>query len=187
MKSRINTAIPVQVIAVESGDGANTAAGYVTVKPLICQTDSYGETLDPVELFHVPYSRIQGGVAALVIDPIPGDVGLAVFAQQDCSNVTQGIEKPVQAGSFRYFDMADGFYIGGFLNRVPSVFVEVMQSGQINITAPFKVLITSPETEITGDVYIHGDVEVGGDVMASGISLVHHRHTCPDGTTSEPM
>ena len=202
IKGQVNTAIPVQVISVDSG-GAGAVAGRVSVRPLICQTDAYGETLDPVELFELPYSRIQGGVAALVIDPMPGDIGLAVFAQQDSSNVTAGTSEPVPPGSFRYFDMADGFYIGGFLNQAPSVYVEITQDGNVNVTAPTKVTVTTPEAEFTGNVHIAGDVTIGGDldvngritadggytsisgndITAGSISVRYHTHTCPDGTT----
>lgn len=168
----VNTAIPVIVTAVECG-GAGAAAGYVTVKPLVCQIDGFGNSLDPVELFKVPYSRIQGGIAALVIDPVPGDVGLAVFAKSDCSNVAQEQNKPVQPGSFRKFSMSDGFYIGGFLNRAPSVYIEVKQDRSIVITAAAGVTVNAPTVTVPS-----------GDVIASGVSLVHHTHTGVHGETS---
>ena len=170
----VNTAIPVIVTAVDAG-GASEPTGYVTVKPLVCQVDGFGETLDPAELFRVPYARVQGGVAALVIDPVPGDVGLAVFAKSDCSGVAQMQSKPVQPGSFRKFSMSDGFYLGGFLNRAPSVYVEVKQDQSIVITASSGVTVNAPTVTVPS-----------GDVIASGISLNSHTHTCPDGETSGP-
>lgn len=170
----VNTAIPVIVTAVDAG-GSGAPTGYVTVKPLVCQVDGFGETLDPAELFRVPYARMQGGVAALVIDPVVGDVGLAVFAKSDCSNVAQMQDKPVQPGSFRKFSMSDGFYLGGFLNRAPSVYVEVKQDQSIVITASSGVTVNAPTVTVPS-----------GDVIASGISLNSHTHTCPDGETSGP-
>ena len=170
----VNTAIPVIVTAVDAG-GAGAATGYVTVKPLVCQVDGFGETLDPAELFRVPYARVQGGIAALVIDPVVGDVGLAVFAKSDCSNVAQMQSKPVQPGSFRKFSMSDDFYLGGFLNRAPSVYIEVKQDQSIVITAASGVTVNAPTVTVPN-----------GDVIASGISLNSHTHTCPDGETSGP-
>ena len=170
----VNTAIPVIVTAVDAG-GAGAATGYVTVKPLVCQVDGFGETLDPAELFRVPYARVQGGVAALVIDPVVGDVGLAVFAKSDCSNVAQMQDKPVQPGSFRKFSMSDGFYLGGFLNRAPSVYIEVKQDQSIVITASGGVTVNAPTVMVPS-----------GDVIASGISLVHHTHTGDSGGTTSP-
>ena len=174
----VNTAIPVIVTAVDAG-GASEPTGYVTVKPLVCQVDGFGETLDPAELFRVPYARVQGGVAALVIDPVPGDIGLAVFAKSDCSGVAQMQSKPVQPGSFRKFSMSDGFYFGGFLNRAPSVYVEVKQDQSIVITASSGVTVNAPTVTVPS-----------GDVIASGISLVHHVHggvQSGGGNTGQPV
>ena len=170
----VNTAIPVIVTAVDAG-GASGPTGYVTAKPLVCQVDGFGETLDPAELFRVPYARMQGGVAALVIDPVPGDIGLAVFAKSDCSGVAQMQSKPVQPGSFRKFSMSDGFYLSGFLNRAPSVYVEVKQDQSIVITAASGVTVNAPTVTVPS-----------GDVIASGISLVHHTHTGDSGGTTSP-
>ena len=171
----VNTAIPVIVTAVDAG-GAGAATGYVTVKPLVCQVDGFGETLDPAELFRVPYARVQGGVAALVIDPVVGDVGLAVFAKSDCSNVAQMQSKPVQPGSLRKFSMSDGFYFGGFLNREPSVYIEVKQDQSIVITAASGVTVNAPTVTVPN-----------GDVIASGKSLVNHTHMGVHGETSPPL
>lgn len=174
----VNTAIPVIVTAVDAG-GASEPTGYVTVKPLVCQVDGFGETLDPAELFRVPYARVQGGVAALVIDPVVGDVGLAVFAKSDCSNVAQMQSQPVQPGSFRKFSMSDGFYFGGFLNRAPSVYIEVKQDQSIVITASGGVTVNAPTVTVPA-----------GDVIASGISLVHHVHggvQSGGGNTGQPV
>lgn len=171
----VNTAIPVIVTAVDAG-GASEPTGYVTVKPLVCQVDGFGETLDPAELFRVPYARVQGGIAALVIDPVVGDIGLAVFAKSDCSNVAQMQSKPVQPGSFRKFSMSDGFYIGGFLNRAPSVYIEVKQDQSIVITAASGVTVNAPTVTV-----------LNGDVIASGKSLVNHTHMGVHGETSPPL
>ena len=119
--------------------------------------------------------RYHAGIAAVILDPVPGDIGLAVFAGRDCSNVKTGTTEPQQPASFRGNSMANGFYIGGFLNQVPLVFIELTQGGVVNITAP-------------GGVNIDGSVTVSGDVVASGISLVNHIHTGDSGgTTSSPI
>ena len=170
IRGQVSTAIPVIVKAVDA-DGSEGTAGYVDVLPLVCQTDPDNNTLEPVTLYHLPYSRIQGGVAAVVIDPVVGDIGLAVFAQQDSSNVTSGASAPVQPGSFRCFDMSDGFYIGGFLNQAPTCYMELMQDNTITINA-------------TSGITVNGTITVNGDVIADGISLVEHTHPgCQGGST----
>lgn len=173
--SQVNTAIPVIVTGAQAG-GAGAAAGYVTVKPLVAQIDGFGNTVPPVELFSLPYFRYQGGAAAVVIDPVPGDIGLAVFCKSDCSNVQTGITEPVQPGSFRKFSQSDGFYIGGFLNKAPTVYIEINQDESITITAAGGVTVNAPTVTVPQ-----------GDVIASGISLVHHKHPgCQGGSTGEP-
>lgn len=200
IKNRVNTAIPVIVTSVNAG-GSDSPAGRVTVRALVNQRDAEGNILPPSELFEVPYSRIQGGVAAIVIDPIPGDIGLAVFAQQDSSNVTAGTAAPVTAGSFRYFDMADGFYIGGFLNQAPSIYMELAQDGTAVVHAPQKIRLESPLIEITGQmvqtgedssegsVMVNGFTNIGGTVVSNGVVLETHTHggvTPGGGNTGQP-
>jgi phage baseplate assembly protein gpV len=60
--------------------------------------------------------------------------------------------------------MANGFFLGGFLNREPSTFIELKQNGSINIVA-------------NGGINITGNVTVNGDVTANGISLINHVHS----------
>jgi hypothetical protein len=105
-------------------------------------------------------------VAAVIVNPVVGDIGLAVFAQADSSNVGEGTTAPQQPGSFRRFSQSDGFYFGGFHNAEPSVFIEVAQSGTVNIQAD--------------------TVNISGDCNIGGISFLNHTHTGVHGETSPP-
>jgi hypothetical protein len=174
MNNDLATALPAKVLATYS-EGSGAPAGKVDVLPLVCQTDAEGNAIGPAAVYSLPYMRLQGGKAAIVVDPEPGDIGLAVFAKQDVSNLAPGTTEPVQPGSFRSFDMADGFYIGGFLNKAPQVFIELKQNGSIAVTAPGNVTVTAP------------NVTVSGDVVAGGISLVNHVHSnCGGPSNSGP-
>ena len=75
--------------------------------------------------------------------------------------------------------MANGFYIGGFLNQAPSTFIELKQTGEIVITAPGGLTINA-------DISVNGNQNLTGDCVASGISLVHHVHTGDSGGTTSP-
>ena len=129
----MSTAIPVIITAVQAGD--TNAAGYVDARPLVAQIDAWGNSLPMAAIHHLPYFRLQSGRAAVVLDPVVGDIGLAVFAQSDCSNVKQGANQTVQPGSWRKFDQSDGFYVGGFLNKSVDTFVRLAQDGSITIKA----------------------------------------------------
>lgn len=166
IREQVNTCIVGKVVAVTDG--------YVDFLPLVTNISGKGEAVEPTTLYKLPYMRYHAGIAAVILDPVPGDIGLAVFAGRDCSNVKAGTTEPQQPASFRGNSMANGFYIGGFLNQAPSVFIELTQGGAVNITA-------------SGGVNINGSVTVSGDVVASGKSLVNHTHMGVHGETSPPL
>lgn len=198
VKGLVNTAIPVRVETVELGGVGDV--GYVSATPLITQTDGNGNALEPQVIPRLPYCRIQGGKAALIIDPIPGDIGIALFAQQDISSLKQGIATAVTPGSFRSFDMSDGIYIGGILNTTPEIYLELTQDGNANLTAPTRVTIESPEViinapsivlngnvsmtgtgtgdtaTISGDISLQGSMDATGQISSTGIGLNNHVH-----------
>ena len=173
IREKVSTAIIVKVTAVHDG--------YVDCIPMVSQIDDMGEMVPPTELFHLPYFRYHSGKCAVKIDPVVGDLGLAVFAQKDCSSVTKGTTEPQKPASFRESSMANGFYIGGFLNQEPSTFIELKQSGQIEITAPAGL-------KINGNITVSGGITASGDVVGGGISLDNHVHAgCQGGTTGGPQ
>lgn len=175
INSSVNTAIPVRVDSCTK-PGSNGAAGYVSATPLVMQRGADGQGLAPVSLPQLPFFRLQCGEAAIVMDPQPGDIGLAVFCQQDTSNVGEGTSEPVQAGSFRSFDMSDGFYLGGFYGKTPTTFAEfdpanqqitiknpentitLDKSGNVAVTASAKVTLTAPTIELDGTVRSSGTI-----------------------------
>jgi hypothetical protein len=162
LRQQVHTAIPCRVQAV---DGL-----FVDVLPLVSSVDGYGESVEPTTIFHLPVFRYQAGVAAVVLDPVVGDIGLAVFAQADSSNVTVGTETPQQPGSFRRYSMSDGFFLIGFHNQSPSVYIEVTQEGVVNIQAD--------------------TVNISGDAVIGGISFLNHVHggvQSGGSTTSVPQ
>lgn len=168
----MSTAIPVIITAVQAGD--TNAAGYVDARPLVAQVDAWGNALPMATLHHLPYFRLQAGRAGIVLDPVPGDIGLAVFAQSDCSTLKQGQKETAQPGSWRKFDQADGFYVGGFLNKSVDTFVRLAQDGSITIKAPGNVTIDAPLVTYTGDI------------ICGGFSYLRHTHTGVHGETSTP-
>ena len=163
--SKISTAIPCRVQAVNGL--------YVDAVPLVSNVDGYGEAVTPTTLFHLPVFRYHAGVGAVILNPVPGDLGLAVFAQADSSNVTEGTTTPQQPGSFRKHSLSDGFYIGGFHNAAPTVYVEIKQDGEVVIVAPNKLTVTSPSATFSGTMDITGDCTIGGISFLQSF-LTHH-------------
>lgn len=174
IKGMVNTAIPVRVDSCTK-PGVGGAAGYVSATPLVQQRGADGNSLMPVSLPQLPYYRVQAGTAAIVLDPQPGDIGLAVFSQQDASNVQEGTSEPVQAGSFRCFDMSDGFYVSSHYGQTPTTFVHLdPEKGEVTVKAPTKITIDAPQIELKGAVTMGGasgdadTITLDGNITTNG-------------------
>lgn len=185
LKGKLNTALPVRVVAVNPGKVG--PCGTVDVMPLVGQLDGEGNALAPQTIHGVPYTRIQGGVAAVIVDPEPGDIGLAVFCQRDISSAmaNKGSANP---GSFRTFDQADAWYIGGGKNKTPEIYLELKQEGVATLRAPLKIILDSPLVELTGvlsqgtgegaggESTFNGRIKSTGDQVAGTVSQMGHVH-----------
>lgn len=174
IKGMVNTAIPVRVDSCTK-PGVGGAAGYVSATPLVQQRGADGKGLQPVSLPQLPFFRLQCGTAAVVLDPQPGDVGFAVFAQQDISNIKEGTSEPVQAGSFRCFDQSDGVYLGGILGAgAPTTFVHLdPEKGEVTVKAPTKITVDAPQIELKGAVTMGGagssdTITLDGSIVTNG-------------------
>lgn len=187
IKGMVNTAIPVRVDSCTK-PGVGGAAGYVSATPLVMQRGADGKSLAPVSMPQLPYYRVQAGTAAVVLDPQPGDIGLAVFSQQDASNVKEGTSEPVQAGSFRCFDMSDGFYCCSVLGSgAPKTYVHLdPEKGEVTVKAPTKITIESPQIELKGaltmggasggadTITLDGNVTTNGNITTPGTVTAGH-------------
>lgn len=190
----VSTSLPVVVTAVER-KGEEAGAGYVTVKPLLQPRNNSGDGLEVTTIPKLPYFRLQHGKAAIICDPKVGDIGLAVVAKHDISNIN-GSTTPKVPATYRKFDPSDSFYIGGFWGKAPEVFIHLEDEGTIKIKAPTKITIESPECEVnasssftvnSAQINLNGPISGGGsggadatftgDVNAKDISLTSHTHT----------
>ena len=190
----VSTSLPVVVTAVER-KGEDAGAGYVTVKPLLQPRNNSGDGLEVTTIPKLPYFRLQHGKAAIICDPKVGDIGLAVVAKHDISNIN-GSTTPKVPATYRKFDPSDSFYIGGFWGKAPEVFIHLEDEGTIQIKAPTKITMDAPECEVnastsftvnSAQINLNGPISGGGsggadatftgDVNAKGISLTSHTHT----------
>lgn len=177
----VNTAIPVRVDKVER-PAEGGGAGYLSATPLIKMRSAKGDALDVVSIPKLRWFRLQHGTAAIIVDPKPGDIGLAVFAQQDVSALNGGSE-PIQPGSFRCYSVSDGFYFGGFWGQKPTTFIRIEDNGQVTVTAPQSVVVNSidvtvnasgstkidsPSVTITGDTTIEKTLTVRELISGTG-------------------
>jgi hypothetical protein len=185
--SKVQTATIVKVVAC-SNDGGVSPVGTVDVQILVNQISGQGNPTPHVTMYTLPYLRIQGGSNAVIIDPQPGDVGIAVFASRDITNV-KSTKAQANPGSFRMHDFADGMYLGGLLNGVPTQYVQ-FGSGGVTIVSPDTITLQAPNIVLQGavaqsggNVTIAEDLTVSGDVVADltgstfdGIPFATHKH-----------
>ena len=115
---KMQTAALVRIEACTNAGGLSPV-GYVDVTPMVNQLDGQGNPTPHVTIYNVPYFRLQGGANGIIIDPQKGDIGVAVFASRDISQV-KSTKKQGNPGSHRQYSFADGMYLGGMLNGTPT-------------------------------------------------------------------
>ncbi|HCR2016784.1 TPA: phage baseplate protein [Enterobacter asburiae] len=128
----------------------------VDVIPLVTRTDPSGATIQNSEIFNVPVFRLQRGMSAVIMNPVPGDIGMIAICDRD-NSIARANRKQSVPGSKRMHSKSDALYLGGFLNQAPTQYVEFADN-KINIVAPYGVNITTP------DMYVSGNVRAGGDI-----------------------
>lgn len=203
----VNTSALVSVGGVEGG-GTDNPAGHVSATPLVAQTDAKGNALPMSPIPRLRFFRYQAGKAAIVLDPVAGDQGVAVYFKQDSSGVQDGAKEAVVPGSFRNFDQSDGVVFSGVQNQAPTVWIELTQDEKViihapqgvtietdetaEITAGEKVSITAPAIELNGAITSNGQdggagtMDINGTLTVDGIDMNSHTHTGAHGETSGP-
>lgn len=132
-----------------SNEGLLSSWGTVTAVPVINMTDGVGNTQNHGIIYNLPYIRIQGGADAIIMDPKIGDFGVALICDRDISSAKANQGEPTQANFYnpstaRMGNLADGIYLGGCLNGIPTRFIQFDAIGNINLIAPGAVNIVAP-------------------------------------------
>lgn len=128
----------------------------VDVMPLVTRTDPSGATIQNSEIYNVPVFRLQRGASAIIMNPVPGDIGMIAICDRD-NSIARANRKQSVPGSKRMHSKSDALYLGGFLNQAPTQYVEFADN-KINIVAPNGINITTP------DMYVSGNIRTGGDI-----------------------
>lgn len=135
----LNTSMPVEVVSVRAAGVA--PVGFVNIRILVSQVTGDDRTVDHGEIPNVPYFRLQGGTNAVIIDPEPGDIGMASFCSRDISAV-KNARQAAPPGSRRSYDFSDAMYVGGFLNKAPTQYIQFTEGG---------ILVHSASSVMVGD------------------------------------
>ena len=143
--AKMQTATLVRIESCTNSGGLSPV-GFVDVTPLVNQLDGQGNPTPHVTIYNLPYFRLQGGANGVIIDPEKGDIGVAVFASRDISQV-KATRKQGNPGSHRQYSFADGMYLGGMLNGTPTQYIQFSAAG-IRIHSPTAVVIEAPDVQI---------------------------------------
>ena len=178
------------LVRIESctNSGGLSPVGYVDVTPLVNQLDGQGNPTPHVTIYNVPYFRLQGGANGVIIDPQKGDIGVAVFASRDISQV-KTTKKQGNPGSHRQYSFADGMYLGGMLNGTPTQYIQFSTAGirihsptrvkidapdvlieaqTVEINASTSTTVTTPTFTVNGDAVVNGHTTMAGGVAQTG-------------------
>lgn len=190
------------LVIVKAVDVADPDHPQVDAQPMVSQIDGAGNAIDHGIIHGMPVWRLQGGASAVIVVPAVGDIGVAVFASTDISNVKRAKE-PATPGSFRRQDWSDGIYFGGILNTAATQFVRMDEDGvtitageglPVTINAPGDLTINADNVTMSGDLQVDGDVTVDGSVDTGAGSTFngkafdshHHSGVTTGGGTSGP-
>lgn len=132
----INKMVTMTIVSVQA-----IGNGTVDIMPLVDQIDGAGNGIGHGIIHNVPVIRLQGGSGAVILDPVVGDNGVALFSHSDISKV-KATKKRALPGSRRKFDWSDALYLGGVLNPNPVQSIRIAGDG---------VTITSPMVQTTGN------------------------------------
>lgn len=180
MIRKVNTCELVKVLAVYPTAGS---VGFVDVQPLVQDRTTAGVVLEQAPIYKLPYMRLQGGVSAIVLDPVVGDIGLAAYAQRDITNVV-ATKAQGAAPTDRVFDAGDGLYLGGFLNAEPQQYLKFLPDGGIELVSTGDLTVSVPgDLNITVDGALN--LTVGGNAtVAAAATTWSGPVTFPDGITT---
>lgn len=193
MVNRINTATLVKVESVTTS-GQVAGVGQLDVTPLVKMVDGAATAFDHGTVRKIHYSRMQGGSKAIILDPKPGDIGIAVFCDRDTSVVRKN-KKASPPGSKRRFDVADGVYVMTVLGSQPTSYVQFEDDGSITLSpdngttiinakvdgtvlvqAPTKVVVDCPDIRLGGDGATR-KVALEASVTSDGATIISNLAT----------
>lgn len=188
--------VKVMKVTAGEGDGDVKKAGTVDVLPLVNQIDGAGNATPHGTVYGIPWSRVQGGKNAVVIDPVVGDIGYVVAADRDISSV-KASGKQSTPGSRRKFNIADGVYAGAALNVAPEQYLVFTEDGVRLVDKNGNSIAMGTEgitlTDSNGNVLSMTaggfDVTTVGFFKINGVDMVVHTHvvTTAPGETGPPV
>lgn len=159
-----------QVIEVR-GEAPNLV---VDVMPLLSRQNRSGSPINNSPIYDIPVWRLQRGASAIIMDPLPGDIGLIAVCDRDTTLVRANLKQST-AGSARRHNKADAIYMGGLLNQAPTQYIEFADN-KLNIVAPFGIEVTTPLMHVTGNITAGGDITDNNGTQGASLKTLRDKY-----------
>ena len=173
----VRTTTLVKVVAVHPGTGSPPTIGTVDVQPLVQSVDRTGKPWPLKTTYGVPFSRIQAGATAFILDPAEGDIGLAGASDRDISAVIASGGQMSLPGSARRYDISDLVYLFTVLSAVPATrYIWAKANGDISVITPGTLTLQAGQINMTGPINANGaTISSAGEITdALGVVLGTH-------------
>ena len=164
----------------------------VTAINLIQQINAEGNALKNIEVSDLPHYRLQAGIGAVILDPVPNDIGIFSCAKRDISNINKDTSSPQVPASFRQFNGSDAVMVGTIHTQTPKVYIHIQQDETITVIAPKgyncetnqkhsvkantavidaqSVTITAQSVTINApNITLNGNVTINGSLTTTGV------------------
>jgi hypothetical protein len=173
---KLDKLIPAEVMAFDR------AQNLATVKPLIMVVDTNDQTRSRLPIGNVPVLSLGGGGFHVSFPLKQGDIGWIMAADRDLSLFLQSL-KESGPNTFRKHTFADSWFIPDVFRQytinAADANAMVIQStdgstrisiseGNVNITAPTGVLVTTPLATFSQNVQVNGNLVVTGATTVNG-------------------
>lgn len=162
----------VKVVAVHGGGVGSPPT--VDVQPMVNQQDVLNNQTPHGIVYGLPCFRLQGGLGAVILDPVVGDIGDAIICDRDISGV-KASRQVSPAGSHRQNSWADGCYFGSLLGGTPTQYVQIAPN-TVNIVSTGTISLSAGGHSIT--------ISAAG-VIIDGTVWQTHRHGLTSGGDTE--
>ncbi len=178
--ANVHTSMICEVVAC-TNSGSVAGVGTVTLKILMNQVDSNGNTVAPgAMLYGVPYGRVSSGTNGIIMDPVAGDIGMASFCEKDISIImaNYGAGNP---GSNRRNSISDAVFVCYVGKTIPTQYVRFLPAGGgIDVVSPTALTATIGSGSTQGNLTMNssgvsmtfGSSGYGFNITAAGTAFV---------------
>ncbi len=180
----VRTAIPCEVLAVYPGAGTPPSIGTVDLQPLV-QTVLADGTLQNIKpVYGAPFSRIESGATAVVVDPSVGDIGWAIAGDRDISKVIASGGQISGPGSARKHNISDLTYLFSIISAAEITQYLLMNSNGITMLSPNTITIQGGQINLIGPVaQTDGNVTIQS-MLTAEIIAASSDVTVPNGSVN---